>query len=149
MSDAEYDSSSSSDSVDKRLDPFGRPLTRPVYGSVGESDLLRRVREFLPQLKASPGALVIDPRLTKPDTEIVLLPRDRAMSDCSLGSHSSEASFGVEIDVGCGVFDVNGTVDEKLIGASGIPMIYSDTIGQTTDDQKPPGALIQEIEPSA
>ena len=149
MSNLDSESSTSSSDESCRLDAIGRPLTRPVYGSVEESSVLLRVREFLPQLQAATRGSIMDPLVTSEDREVpVELPSRNAMNDQEDDSDASESSFGVEIDVGCGVFDVMGNVDDTELASGGIPTIYSDAAALPQSKVKEDIPLIQEIERS-
>jgi hypothetical protein len=144
MSSIDSDSSSSED-VSAKIDDLGRPLTRPVYGAIGESSVLARVKDFLPQLRAS-NANVIDPRVDRAQDSDIILTRVRSPSISSESSTSSGVSFGVEVDVGLGVFDVNGVVDEAAFVQGNIPIVYSNVEGHAGQKGGDAGPLIQEVE---
>ena len=147
MSSADSDSSSSSeDETLCNLDEFGRPLSRPVFGSVEESTVLSRVREFLPQFKAS-VAQSFEPRIKNTvDNSSIVLHRSRSMSGASSGSAESASSYGVEIEVGCGVFDVMGEIDEGALSREGIPTVDLDLPTNKRTSSVRPEPLIQEID---
>jgi len=88
----------------------------------------------------------MDPRIKKPDTGVVLLPSEKGFVDDGEAADDSESSFGVEIDVGCGVFDVTGAFDEKTM--AGIPTIYTDSLAEPDSKDNTETRLIQEIDPS-
>ena len=118
--------SSEGDSVNcGRLDDFGRPFERPVFQSIGESSVLSRVKEFLPLLKAA-GSNLCEPKLVSdraPHGDNIIIPRLRTQSvDSSVSGAGSDSSYGVEVDVGMGVYDVNGLFDETS-ASSRIPVI--------------------------
>jgi hypothetical protein len=146
---SEDSGSSSGDEPQCAIDEFGRPLVRPSYASVGESSVLSRVREFLPQFKAS-VVRSFDPEI-KPDTQInndasILIRRSRSSSDSSALGSESVSSFGVEIEVGCGVFDVAGSVDEEALARENIPTILlgEQNASDSVVDYSAP--LIEEVE---
>jgi hypothetical protein len=116
-------SSSSEDSdvaVRSRMDDYGRPRTRPQFRSCGESQVLARAKEFLPIFRDATFRLIEPGIVTEPSADIRLpLEEHQTESDDT----SSENSFGVEIDVGMGVFDVNGTIEEFEAKQAGIPII--------------------------
>jgi hypothetical protein len=132
------DSSSDSTSPRPRLDEFGRPLSRPVFSSIGESSVLMRARQFLPLMKDA-SLTLSDPSITKPIEFDLKLP-----SDDLRDSDSETESVGVEIDVGLGVFDVNGAIDEKELEKSGTQIIDMEgtEIDMTSSRSTP---LIQEL----
>lgn len=149
MSSGDSDSSSSENDAVYQLDEFGRPFSRPAYTSVRQSSVLSRVREFLPQFKAS-VVKSFDPKIENPDTDSsILLQRPRSCSGSSSYSAESNSSFGVEIEVGCGVFDVCGEVDERALSREGIPTLelnFSTTSHSNHGDMVTAQPLIQEIE---
>jgi hypothetical protein len=143
------DSQTSSDDEQRcTLDEFGRPISRPIYSSIGTSSVLSRVREFLPQFKASVVKSSFDPQILQQDAETtsIILQRPRSSSVSSTGSLDSESSFGVEIEVGCGVFDVTGTIDEEALVRENIPTLSFNVVNNNDDAEPIRDVLIQEIE---
>lgn len=144
--DSDSDSSSSS-SNSAHLDQFGRPFQKPIYSSTEVPSIVARLREFLPRLKNSPLPNS-DPRIdssTNPKSDDILIPRLRSSSDVSNSSNASDSSFGIEIDLGCGVFDVNGDVDEDSLVRKGVPIIEDNT-SDAQKSQIRSVSLIQELE---
>ena len=121
-------SSSSSSPLPCLLDKFGRPVERPDFCSIGESSVLSRVKSFLPLLRSAELRTIepnIKPQRSEPSGSEIKLPRMRMGSFSSVSSESSCSSYGVEVNVGIGVFEVNGNIDNFSGGASGIPIIES------------------------
>ena len=156
MSDLRLDSSSDSDSSDSsvsgineslpKFDEFGRPLSKPVYSSLGESSVLSRVRDFLPIFRDATLQLS-EPRVESQREPDVKLPWGNDACDLTESDDdSSHSSYGIEIDVGLGVFDVNGAVDEQALAQQGTPIV---SVDHDLETDKAPDAqefpLIQEI----
>jgi hypothetical protein len=104
------------------------------------------VRDFLPLLKQA-NASITEPRISvltdQSSKNDILIPSNQFESDIS---PRSESSFGVEIDVGCGVFDVTGHVDESALSKIGVEIVDSKPI-ETAPKSDEPVPLIQELDP--
>lgn len=144
--DSDSDESSSSRNSG-RLDQFGRPFQKPSYSSTEEPPIVARLRQFLPLLEASTKR-DSDPRIdssTSSKSGDILLPRVRSSSDISDSSQATDSSYGIEIDVGCGVFEVNGEVDEVSLLRNGVPIIQ-DSGCDLHESQSRSVSLIQELD---
>lgn len=159
MGDLRLDSSSESDTdscgsshrnsskSSARFDEFGRPRVRPLYKAIGESSVLSRARDFLPIFRDATLKLS-DPQIQSQLDSHVKIPSSHLVDgELESNSDESESSFGVEIDVGLGVFDVNGSVDEKSIIKQGIPVL-SEPVPERAPGSldNPQTPLIQEID---
>jgi hypothetical protein len=124
FSSGSSDSSSSSDDFDgeirNRIDEFGRPVARPQFQPCGESQVLARAKEFLPLFREATFRLIEPDMVTENSTDIRL-----SLDELHTASEDtdSENSFGVEIDVGLGVFDVNGAIEDSVVKQAGIPIV--------------------------
>ena len=140
-----------------RLDDLGRPLERPVFRPIGESSVLSRVKEFLPLIKAA-GLHMSEPKVRECNqggSSDIKIPLNRKQSEDSVSSQSGASSFGVEVDVGLGVYDINGVLDEDTAEKMGVPIIESNpamrdsnVLHQYTKSTNFP-TLIQEINEGA
>jgi hypothetical protein len=146
MSISSFDESSCEDYSDAeqrpRLDEIGRPLTRPTYQPIGQSSVLSRVKEFLPIFRDA--ALVpSEPQILYEKDSDIILPKteDQTYDD----DFSSQSSYGVEVDVGLGVYDIHGAVDESALALTGTPTIYMDSVEDA--NLTVAGPIIEEIQP--
>ncbi len=144
MSFSGSDCSESSDCSENEtlpVDEFGRPVTRPNFRSVGPSSVLARAKEFLPLFRNATVQL-IEPDVIAKNSDIRLptRPELEGRSDES----DSPSSFGIEIDVGLGVFDVNGDIEHSELSRAGIPIVEIQTESQSETEHT--SGLIQEIE---
>jgi hypothetical protein len=138
-----FESSSEGTSPAIRLNEYGMPLSKPVFVSIGQSSVLNRAREFLPLFREA-TLHIMDPKIEKPNDSEILIPRERSCSSFSDNSSDSQSSYGVEVDIGMGVFDVNGSVDEETLIKNGTPMILTHTVSESGPDHME-SPLIQEI----
>lgn len=125
MVHSDSDCSSSTDESqyeNNPLDEYGRPLNRPQFRPVGVSSVLTRAKEFLPLFRDATMQL-IEPDVIKndqiADVRLPTLTEQDRISDES----DSDTSFGVEIDVGLGVYDVSGDIDYLNLERAGIPIL--------------------------
>ena len=155
MPDLRLDSDSSSESTGNssddlsptaKLNEYGMPHSKPVFSSIGQSSVLNRAKEFLPLFRKA-TLQIIDPKIEKPIPLDVLLPSERTISPASDSPSSSQSSYGVEVDIGMGVFDVLGSVDENALINKGTPVILTDDRGDLEKDTG--NRLIQEIFPDS
>jgi hypothetical protein len=145
VSTSSSEGTSSEGGSPRGLDPIGRPLRPPVYTSVGESSVLTRVKEFLPLFRAAP-LMRADPCMDGVGKSSPLIELRGTGSDSEPSSPSG--SVGVEIDVGLGVFDVNGEVDEDCLKSQGVEILSSVTphIGEKAHISSPHEPLIREMD---
>ena len=156
MVDMRLDSSSDSGSSDcesdsgfvAKLDNVGRPLTRPVYVPIGASSVLSRVKEFLPLFRDATLQLS-EPKIMKESIPEIQLPTQHDSSDPD-DSMSSESSYGVQVELGLGVFDVNGPIDEEALARQGTPVLFTeDEPTHAVPSQNASNPLIEEISSTA
>ncbi len=143
--------SESSDSSSSASSNIGSPVPlqcRPNIGPLEESNVLNRIKEFLPLFKSATIRLS-DPVMTsvKSGDDCSLEVKTRDMDIDSQSETSSMCSMGVEIDLGLGVFDVNGDLDENVLKASGTEIVDSsaDMDQVTLGTSKDGGPLIVEV----
>lgn len=147
-SDSESDSGSlGSPCVSKDIfDEHGRPRVKPNYSFIGESSVLSRAREFIPLFREATLKLN-DPKILPlvTDAEIRLPERHvDSLIDEEDDDASSSSSFGVEVDLGIGVFDVNGAIDDDALMSAGVPIIQAPDKEVSVSTHSTP--LIQEVE---
>jgi len=145
---SDSDCSSSSDGSEnaiKRLDEFGRPFQRPNFRSIEACSALSRAKEFLPLFRNATLQLIEPVVIPQEPTGNIQLPT-RTDQEEIWDDSESDASYGVEIDVGLGVFDINGDIENSVFGSTGIPVIETATINQSRTVSS--GDLIQEIDNS-
>lgn len=143
------DSESSSEGILRfsNLDPYGRPLSKPIFGSLEESSVLARAREFIPIFRNATMKLV-DPEIHRPLQPSVTMPHMEESHDTECDECASTSSYGVQIDVGLGVFDVTGSVNENTLAQSGIPLVPIDIEGHSINPDQINGPLIRVISES-
>jgi len=119
-SDSSSESSISDDEYRTRLDEYGRPLNRPTFEHIGASSVLNRVKEFLPIFRQ---AVIVpsEPEIVFTSDDVLLPTRTHDQDETA-----SDDSYGVQVDVGLGVYDVNGAVDEEALEKNGTPIILVD-----------------------
>ena len=156
MVDLRLDSSSDSESACSvtssesfatvAVDSHGRPLVKPKYSSIGVSSVLSRAREFLPIFRDATVKLN-EPKILDLNSEPELRIPGRSSDPLDIEDDaSSESSFGVEVDLGLGVFDVNGPVNEESLKLNGVAVLQ----GSYGECQAPGlnSHLIQEVDNS-
>ena len=145
-SEDDSDSGSGSNSPSEIADCLRPPKSavKPDFSSVGVPSVLARAREFIPLFR--------DATLKLYDPEIRLMEKTPDIKiPTGLDGHvddedeaSSVSSFGVEVDVGLGVFDVNGAIDEESIQRTGVPVLDAPVTGSSVRSDVSP--LIQEVD---
>lgn len=85
---------------------------------------------------------LIEPHITTSSSENIVIPSSLECKDRSF-SGDTESSFGIEIDVGLGVFDVNGSVADADLEQVGIHIV---NIGDQDDPISSNTYLIEEVE---
>jgi len=128
---------------DTALDGGPRSLQKPNMGLMDSSDLLSRVQTFLASAgDATAGVLVAEPEIIPvAEPEVRVRAESSDDSDQESDSSSSERKVAqstghVEINIGVGLFDVEGSVDALV--SRGIP----EAAGCRPEEDVP---LVQEI----
>ena len=144
--DSSSDSASSSEGTPplSYLDPYGRPLSKPIFASLEESSVLARAREFIPIFRNATMKLV-DPAIHRPLQPTVRMPSMQASHDTESDECASTSSYGVQINVGLGVFEVEGSVDENTLAQSAIPVVPIDCEEHSINPDQIKGPLIRVI----